>query len=224
MDTLLPDRMDSNIRLVMETVRIDDWDWLMTVDGRERVGKTAFSLLSLLTASTKLYRDVLCAIYDRVLSRFSWDFDSMVDTIISLPRGEALCYQEASMLGREALRSWNLRMVRVMTTVGTRNVFFILTFPRYGMLDPYLRYRTRTRVYCRTHHGVRGYARCYYRAYAETDNDDGLRYAYDTTFRNPANDRLLSELWALLREKEDAVKMKILTAHGRRADTTDEGQ
>lgn len=213
---LLPDRMYSNVRLIAEKVRNEDWDWLIAVDGRERVGKTAISVRILFSAEPILYRYVLCADYSIPLGRFAWDFDDMLDIVKLLPRGRSICYQEASMLGREAMRTWNTRMVRVMTTIGNRNILYILTFPRFTMLDPYLRYRARTRVYVRTHHGARGYARCYYRATMETDSDDGLRFAYDTTFRDVKNDDTLAEFWYKLMEKEDRVKMEILTRHGRR--------
>ena len=198
----------------MRAVREQDWDWLWVTDGRERVGKTAFSTLVLLTAESEILDAVLGADYSIALSRYSWDFDDMLDTVQSLAPGSALCYQEASMLGREAMRTWNLRMVRVMSTIGSRNILYLLTFPRFSMLDPYLRWRTRSRTYVRTHRGVRGWARCYYRARAETDGDDGLRYAFDTMFRDPA--KCLPELWAKLREKEDAVKGAILARHGHR--------
>lgn len=210
--------MVSNVRSVMHAIRNDDWDWLWTIDGRERVGKTALSTLVLLTAEPYLYEAILRGEYEPALARYSWDFDDMLDGLIALPKGSALCYQEASMLGREAMKSWNLRMVRVMTTVGSRNILFILTFPRYQMLDPYLRLRTRTRSHVRTHHGSRGYARCYYRA---TDllegDDDGMRYAFDTTFRDARRIPELSEFWAKLMEKEERVKSEILARHGRRA-------
>lgn len=202
----------------MNQVREHDWDWVWVTYGRERVGKTAFSTLVLFTAEPILYEDILIGSYEKPLARFTWDFDDMVDSVQVLPRGSALCYQESSMLGREAMKRWNIRMVKVMTTIGSRNILFLLTFPKFSMLDPYLRLRARTTTHIRTHHRSRGYARCYYRAVDSLDDEsEGMRYAFDTTFRDVAKEPTLREFWFKLQEKEAIVKNGILARHGKRA-------
>ena len=212
--SFLPPLLTSNLRAIHWAVVNDDWDWLIVIYGRERVGKTVLSALGLFTLEPDLWNGILSGIYEPALARFAWDFDNMVDIVKELPKGSAIAYQEARMLGREAMKHWNIRMVTVMSTIGSRNIIFFLTFPRFSMLDPYLRMRARTKIHVRTHHGARGYARCYYRAVdAEDRNDDGMRYAFDTTFRSP---EILGEFWHKLQERETEVKLDILRRHGYR--------
>ncbi len=218
---LLTELATQNILSVMDLVRHHDWDWLTVVYGRERVGKTDLAALIMLTAEPELDRSVLCADYAEPLRRFAWDFPSMVDTLSTLPRGGVMTYQEAAMLGREALRKWDLDMIRVMTTVGERNVHQIWTFPRFSMLDPYLRYRCRTRIHVSTMDRERGHARWYYSRDAtpldDTDEPCVFVPAFDSSFRDirtvsPCH----AEFWYTLRARETEIKSAILARHGAR--------
>lgn len=199
----------------MNLVRHHDYDWVMVLHGRNRTGKTSLSVLALLTAEPELYEQVLCGIYEPTLARFAWTMDDMMDIALTLQRA-ALVYQEAIMLGREALKKWNLRYIRVMTSLAHRDILHINTFPRFIMLDPYLRDRSLTVARTYTRAKQRGYSRWQFRATSETTHDSGLRFAFDSMFRDAA--KVVPELWALIREKEASVKDDILRKHGRTID------
>lgn len=206
----------ANIVNLMHLVRVDDWDWLMVFDGDERVGKSTIAMHVLLIAEPKLARDIACGIYKNVLARLAWSFDSMVELVRTMPDGTAMIYDEASLLGREAMREHNLRMVRVMSTVGLRNRLYVWTFPDFYMLDPYLRDgRVRTRGYVRSIKGERGYVTWYVRQRYPFPRPGGetvwWKRGFDTRFSSVASmSKNHAELWELYRERDTSAKDAIL--------------
>lgn len=205
-----------NIAKVSEYVRKRDWDWLIVCDGDERIGKSTVSAGLLLAAEPEVERDIECGIYETALSKMAWDFDSMLTLMKELPDGTAQMYDEASILGREAMKEHNLRMVRVMTTVGHRNRIYIWTFPDFYMLDPYLRDgRVRTRGFVYTTEAERGYVVWYARQRFPFPRPGGetvwWNMGYKGRFRSiPSISENHAEFWALYAERDTAAKTKIL--------------
>ncbi len=213
-DTLLR----ANIDNVMKLCREKDWDWLSVYDGPERVGKSEFAKHVMFMSDPALVRNIECAEYDVVLGHIAWTFDGMLELVKTMPVQEApsLLYDEASILGREAMKEWNLRFIRVMTTIGFENRFFGLTFPNFWMLDPYLRdSRCRTRFYVTSTQGIRGYASVYVQQRYPFPRPGGetVWWKYAFTVHWPPIKSLgtnFAEFNAKYREKDSAVKRAIL--------------
>src|SRR3970040_1106158 len=96
--------VDKNIKRLMKLVKDNDWDWLMVADGDERIGKTTLLVQVMLAAEPALDRAVQNEEFHKPLARVAWTFDSMLDLVRNLPDGTVQLYDEASMLGREAMR------------------------------------------------------------------------------------------------------------------------
>lgn len=172
---LLDDRTVKNIHGIMTYVTEQDWDWLIVCDGPERSGKTDLSLLALLVSSDDLVSSVESEIYEPILERGAWSLEGMISVIESTPRGTALLYAEAALLGREAMSKLNRRMVKVMTTVGMENRLYLWDFPRFRMLDPYIRNsRCRTRAHTFTYKKKRGYVTWWIRREVHTPEGESV--------------------------------------------------
>ncbi len=221
---VLPPIVNANIQSVVRMVRSGDWDWHIVVYGKPRVGKTVLSALIMLDAEPELDRQIRCADYTEALARHVWTFDDYCDAVRTCAPGSVIPYQESVMLGREALKKWNIDMIRVVSAYGYKNIIPVLTFPRFQMLDPFLRYRAATKVHVRTRNRERGYARWYYsRESTPMDNTDEPNVfipAFDSRFRDIRTfSAEHAEYWAQVREKERAVKDGILARHGRREES-----
>lgn len=205
-----------NLQKVMEFVREKDWDWPIIIDGDERGGKTTQAIGILLETEPKLYRDIECGIYENAMLRISWNFEHMVDCIKLSENGTCLVYDEASILGREAMKETNLRMIKVMTTIGMKNRLYVWTFPAFQMLDPYLRNgRIKTRIYIYTDKGERGYATYYARKRYPWPRKDGETIwwypAFQERFRTVSSlGGNFAEFWQRYQDKEYEHKLKIL--------------
>ena len=212
----------ANIRHVMYLVRNHDWDWLTVVDGGERTGKSTLSMHRYIVSGNYMRR-VECEEYDTVLAGIAFSFDDLLNTIRTLKNGSPYIYDEASVLGREAMREHNLRMIRVMSVIGERNLSGDWTFPSFWMLDPYLRegrVKTRAYVYCKR--GERGYVSWYVSKRYPWPRSDGSTVwwslAYQSRFASVQSvGPCYKELWAKYEEKAHVHKESIY-AGGKRAD------
>lgn len=205
-----------NFQKIMEYVREKDWDWPLIIDGDERGGKTTKAIGILLETEPELYRDIECGIYENAMSRVSWGFEDMVNSIKLSQNGSSLVYDEASILGREAMKETNTRMIRVMTTIGMKNRLYIWTFPSFQMLDPYLRNsRIKTRIYISTDKGERGYATYYARKRYPWARKDGetvwWQIAFQERFQTVKSlGGNFEEFWQRYQDKEYEHKLQIL--------------
>jgi len=214
---MLTERFRKNILNIITLVHNNDWDWLWVNDGDERSGKSSLSMQILLIAEPKLNDKVLSADYKPVLSRIAWNFDAWIDVLKTLKPGSVSLYDEASLLGREAMKEHNLRMIRILTTVGMRNNLMLMTFPDIYMLDPYIRDgRCRTRGYVYSVDGERGYVSLWVRRRYPFPRASGETVwwarAFGTRFSSISNiSNCHEELWELYRERDEEAKNKILT-------------
>jgi energy-coupling factor transporter ATP-binding protein EcfA2 len=130
----------------------DRWDFVIVVDGREGSGKSTLALH-------------LKAIYDGNynLGHVLFDASSMVDVMRTAPRGSCVLVDEAviSLYKREALRDFQISLVKAFSIVRARNLFFILVLPNFNDLDPNIRTRCNYRFYAHAKRGIRGYLDVY---------------------------------------------------------------
>jgi hypothetical protein len=205
-----------NLQSIMEFVRNKDWDWPIIIDGDERGGKTTQAVGILLETEPQIYRDIECGIYENAMARITWSFEDMVNSIKISENGTCLVYDEASILGRESMKDTNLRMIRVMTTIGMKNRMYVWTFPSFQMLDPYLRNsRIKTRIYISTDKGERGFATFYARKRYPWPRKDGETVWWQIAFQerfqtiNSLGGNF-EEFWQRYQDKEYEHKLTVL--------------
>jgi hypothetical protein len=200
----------------MDFVRNRDWDWMAVLDGDERGGKSTLAMHCLIDSDDTMKNYVETADYAKILERIAFSFDELIEVLEKAPDGTGLIYDEASLLGREAMKEHNLKMIRVFTTIGLRNRFYWMTFPNFWMLDPYLREgRIRTRGYVFTNKGDRGYVTWYVRKRYPWPRKDGSMVwwaqAYEARFWSVASrGPNYAELWAKYHERETTHKKAVL--------------
>lgn len=105
------------------------------------------------------------AIYDNQynLGNVLFDATRMVDTMRTAPKGSCVLVDEAiiSLYKREALRDFQMTLVKAFSIVRARNLFFILVLPNFNDLDPNIRTRCNYRFYAYAKRGTRGYLDVY---------------------------------------------------------------
>lgn len=215
----LDPRTIANIGAALRHVREDDWDWLLVADGDERAGKSTLQAHVRYVADAAFREAVLTQDWVRCRAKLAWTFDAYTEAVRVALAGDVLQYEESAMLGRTAMSGLNVRMVRVMTTIGNHNVFNAWTFPDYHDLDPYLRKRARTRAYVHTVRGKRGHVTWWVRRRYPWPRPGGSTVwwvrAYSSCFGpfarlGPSE----AEYWAKYEEWDDAEKARILAGDG----------
>lgn len=146
------DILQSNLNSIAELLK-DDWDWLVCLNGDERVGK-----------STLAVQMGVCIDPHFSIRNCVYDWNKLRRTALDLPKRSAIFYSEARILSRRRLSHFNVAMVEALSIIGYRNQFFMFNFPDFWELDPYLKnHRCRTRVDVKSYMGHRGIAHFYAR-------------------------------------------------------------
>lgn len=147
----MDDQLVRFVRMVRRGIE-DKWDFVMVVDGREGAGKSTLALQ-------------MKAIYDGRynLDNVLFDATSMIKTMRFAPRKSCVVVDEAiiSLYKREALKDFQLTLVKAFSIVRARNLFFILVLPNFNDLDPNIRTRANYRFYTFAKRGHRGYLEVY---------------------------------------------------------------
>lgn len=207
-----------NLRGIMRYVSKKDWDWLLIADGKERSGKTNFMLSAMLAAYPDYQRAVETGDYKPILDMSALSLDELIDILQNIEGGMPVIYDEVQILGRRAMSKLNVRMVKVMTTVGMKNMLYLWGFQQFGMLDPYLRKRCRTRAYVHAKNLERGYVTWHVQHYSTTpDGNEIIRWIpiYTSTFRDiSSNGKCYRELWDKWQERDKREKNRILGESG----------
>jgi predicted XRE-type DNA-binding protein len=140
----------------------DDWDFLITVDGLERVGKSTLALLiafehmKLKTNEEKIKFIKNNIVYSGIGIR---------EKAYELPRFSVIINDEAGLdaFNRDALKKFNKDLIKTLMVCGERNQLFILNFPNFWWLDPYIRdHRCQLWIHCYHKRRNRGYSRWMY--------------------------------------------------------------
>lgn len=194
----------------------EDWDCLIVVDGGERSGKTTLASHMLLIARPDIEDAILSGDFKPFLSHSVWNWEDVKERLRTYAHGEAIAFHEAALLGREAMTTYNNEAIRVLSTIGERNILQIWTWTRFQRLDPYVRERTRIRAYIvPLGHGQRGMVR-YYIRHEIPNPEPGEQAVYHWPAfqeRFPSFERmseLHAEAWHRLREKDHREKDKLL--------------
>lgn len=201
----MEDLLHANIQSVLTQVRERNWDWIVLLDGPERVGK------SLLATQILLDTEDFSSNPMRALNHLAWDFITYEKRLRDLPRGSCIVYHEAGLLGRESNSKMNRRMVKIFTASGARNMLTVLTYPSFRLVDPYLRnHRIRTRGYVHTRNGERGYVKWFVKSQTpwESDGDTPFLETFSSRFY-PFED-IYVPLWAAIEELDRSVKDAML--------------
>jgi hypothetical protein len=145
------DRLKSFIQMIKRGIE-QHWDFVIVVDGREGSGKSTLGLH-------------LKAFYDGYynLAHVLFDATSMIAEMRLAPRGSCIIVDEAiiSLYKREALKDFQMTLVKAFSIVRARNLFFILVLPNFNDLDPNIRTRCNYRFYTHSKRGQRGYLQVY---------------------------------------------------------------
>ena len=211
---------------VLDTAHIcetQDWDFLLTLDGGERGGKSSVMADILLVQEPEIEKDILSGIYESFEGRYAWSWTEWYDLLKSSV-SRAVIREEADFLGRESMTEINRRILRILTTVGRRNNKMGLLFPDFWRLDLYGRERTRVRgfVHARniTEDGpTRGYVNWYVRQRFPFPRSDGNTIWWHRAgtghFRHISKTSSChAEVWARFREKEEMAKNRVLEESG----------
>src|SRR3972149_6239659 len=111
------------IAKVLYTPRIcgtQDWEFLLTLDGGERGGKSSVMADILLVQEPEIEKDILSEIYESFEGRYAWSWTEWYELLKS-STSRAVIREEADFLGRESMTEINRRILRILTTVGRRN-------------------------------------------------------------------------------------------------------
>lgn len=196
-----------------------DWDFLCTLDGGERTGKSSVGADLKVCWEPETDRDIRCGIFDSFLDRYSWSWGDWYDNLKRSVK-QVVIREESDFLGRESMTDINRRILRILTTVGRRNNRMVLLFPDFWRLDLYARERTRVRGYVHARSGPdgpqRGYVIWYVRQrYPFPRAADGATVwwlrAYTGRFTHFASEsEMHAEAWERWREQEAIAKDRIL--------------
>jgi len=145
------DRLEGFVKMMARGIK-QRWDFVIVVDGREGSGKSTLALhIKALYDGSYNLRNVL------------FDASTMLDVMQTAPRGSCVLVDEAiiSLYKREALKDFQMTLVKAFSIVRARNLLFILVLPNYFDLDPNIRTRANYRLYAYAKRGVRGYMDVY---------------------------------------------------------------
>jgi len=147
----MTDQLVRFIKMIQRGIS-DKWDFVIVVDGREGSGKSTLALQ-------------MKAIYDGQYSLDNVLFDAtgMIQTMRFAPRGSCVVVDEAiiSLYKREALKDFQMTLVKAFSIVRARSLFFILVLPNFNDLDPNIRTRANYRFFAHARRGQRGYLDVY---------------------------------------------------------------
>ena len=204
---MMDERLCKNIDSIMNLVKGHDWDWVMLIDGPERSGKS--DLATQVQAYANNFSDPMKNIELSV-----WTFDGLKKVAIDAAKGSCITFHESGIYGREYKKKVNMEAVRVFTTIGAKNLLFIMTFPSAHMLDPYLRnHRIRTRGYVHTINGERGYVKWYVRPFGPWA-DENIAFIETFTSRFQAASSIYPELLAEVSKRDIYFKQNLLNGFG----------
>lgn len=204
----LDSRLAANLDSIRHVVREDDWDFPMLIVGPERSGKTA------LAAQIGIHYEGYESDPMRLLPHIAWGYDAIEETALRLSPGSILIGNEPGIYGRRASSALNMRALQVFTTIGARNIFFVLTIPANHILDPYLRnHRMRVRGDVYTESGVRGFVRWHVRPKLEYGLDE-IVFLETFTNRFESIKGIYQDLWAEIERRDKSFK-NLLLAKGK---------
>jgi len=151
--------MDITLRKVMDklkgTLRQQDRDFVLIVDGPEGAGKSTLAL-----QIAKYYDPTLN------LDRVVFTAEEFRDAIYNAPKGSAIVFDEAfvGLSSRTALSKINKMLVSLMMQMRQRNLFVVLVMPSFFLLDKYAAlFRSRLLINVYELKGKRGYFQVYNR-------------------------------------------------------------
>lgn len=107
----------------------DDWDFLYVVDGGERKGKSVLA-----QQLAKFVDPSFC------LDRIVFTPGQFKRAILSASKGQAVVYDEAygGINSRQTMSIVNKSIVKMMTEMGSRNLFVFIVLPSFFDLDRYV--------------------------------------------------------------------------------------
>jgi len=119
--------LKSNLDLLSQSLK-KDYDFFIVIDGRERFGK------STLASQIAYYLDPT---YN--LDRCVFTADQFAEAVEKAEKFQAIVFDEAhGYLGsRSSMSSFNKKLVKIMTEMGSKNLIVILCLPNFFELDKY---------------------------------------------------------------------------------------
>jgi len=119
--------LKSNLDLLSQSLK-KDYDFFIVIDGRERFGK------STLASQIAYYLDPT---YN--LDRCVFTADQFAEAVEKAKKFQAIVFDEAhGYLGsRSSMSSFNKKLVKIMTEMGSKNLIVILCLPNFFELDKY---------------------------------------------------------------------------------------
>lgn len=184
-------------KYVIPDVKKKDFDYVLVVDGEERVGKSVFAQQLAKVLDPDLSLDHICFTPN--------EFRKAVTTA---KRHSAIIFDEAftGLSSRSSLSEVNNLLVSLMMEMGQRNLFIIIVMPTYFMLEKYVVFhRTRGLFHVDMQDGRRGFWKYYNRWAIKRMYEKGKRFfeyvgASHSTFGRFTDNYMVNE--AQYREKK----------------------
>jgi hypothetical protein len=157
--------------------------------------------------------------YKPVIERTAYELGGFSHLVSTVPEGDVITSHEVAMIARDAMTQWNKRMVKLLTTIGSRKVTSFITYPDFNDLDSILQKRVRVRWYLWTYRGSRGFVTCYVAKRNPWKGRRGQSVYYRRAFtahypRLSDHGPVYAELGHKLRDEDLEVKRRIWAREG----------
>lgn len=155
-------------KYVIPDVQKKDFDYVLVVDGEERVGKSVFAMQIAKVLDPNLNVKNIC-----------FTPQEFIKAVTTAKPHSAIIFDEAftGMSSRASLSEVNNLLVSLMMEMGQRNLFIIIVMPTYFMLEKYVVFhRTRGLFHVYMEQGRRGLWKFYNRYAIKRMYEKGRRF------------------------------------------------
>jgi len=123
-------KLQVNLDIIKKMLVDHDMDYLLTIVGRERIGKSSLAL----EIATRFDPDFTV---DQVV----FDIPSLYEQVYKLNKGQVVIIDEGAtaFFAREAMSTDVREGVKLLTVMGERNLLVILCVPSFFIIDKYIR-------------------------------------------------------------------------------------
>jgi len=150
MDDKLRRQLDRKVKTALTT---RDEDYVVVVDGNERVGKSVFAMQLGKYIDPSLTIDRIC-----------FSPDEFREAILGAKKGQCVIFDEAyrGLAAKGALSEMNKILVSLMMEMGQKNLMVIIVLPTIHLIEKYVAlWRARGLFHIYRSHGRKGYWRFY---------------------------------------------------------------
>ena len=123
-------KLQPNLDIIKEMLVKHDMDFLLTIVGRERIGKSSLALEIAQRVDPKFTVDQVV-----------FDIPALYEQVYKLDKGQVVIIDEGAtaFFAREAMNTNVKEGIKLLTVMGERNLLTILCVPSFFIVDKYIR-------------------------------------------------------------------------------------